>query len=57
MPSRKERMKRAEVREAISAYCSVLSVLQEDNLTPSDFDFEELVDKTMKEVDHDKFKD
>lgn len=48
-------MKRANVREVLSAYCSVLDVLKEDGLVPSDFDFEELVDKTMKEVDHKKF--
>jgi hypothetical protein len=48
-------MKRAEIREVLSAYCSVLTELQEDGLVASDFDFEELVDKTMVEVDHKKF--
>lgn len=49
-------MKRANVREVLSAYTAVITELQEDNLVASDFDFEELVDKTMEEVDHKKFK-
>jgi len=53
---REGEMKRANVREVLSAYTAVITELQEDNLVASDFDFEELVDKTMEEVDHKKFK-
>ena len=49
-------MKRAIAREVLSAYTAVLTELQEGGLVPSDFDFEELVDKTMEEIDHKKFK-
>ena len=49
-------MKRAIAREVLSAYTAVITELQDEGFCASDFDFEELVDKTMIEIDHKKFK-
>ena len=48
------RIKRAEVREVLSAHSAWEFELRQEGFTPDDFDFEETVDAVMKEVDHKK---